>query len=329
MVCVAGNIVSAPICRMCTWWQHPPENPRPFPAISGKRREGPCMFLGDVIDERLCESCRGAVRIKVYECLHPQHDETTIRDCERCFDYEPRLQAGGVATWAIGVTVAPRRQPTLARCLTGLAAAGWLAPRIFAEPGVEIPPGFEHLPLTRRDSTLGPWPNWYLGLAELFQRDPSADAYLMVQDDALLCRNVRALLEKNLWPAPKVGVISVYCPGSYRSGVRGFFEVESRMGLIGALTYAFPNASVRSILSHAPTLAHRLRGPAAGIRQIDSVVGWWAHDRKLPVFYHSPSLAQHVSVDSTIWPTQEAFGARRAADFVGEGFDATALFASV
>ena len=53
-----------------------------------------------------------------------------------------------VKAWAVGVTTAPRRTPTLPRCLKSLAIAGWEEPRLFAEPGVETPP---HLPTSRRD----------------------------------------------------------------------------------------------------------------------------------------------------------------------------------
>ena len=79
----------------------------------------------------------------------------------------------------------------------------------------DIPQQFRHLPLTARDERLGAFPNWYLALAEMVMREPWAEAYLLVQDDAVLARNVREFLERELWPSPNVRAVSIYCPSHY------------------------------------------------------------------------------------------------------------------
>lgn len=113
-------------------------------------------------------------------------------------------------SWAVGVTTAPRPQPTLERTLSSLSAAGWERPRLFAEPGTALPSAFASLPQSRRESRLGAFSNWYLGLTELFFREPRADAYLMCQDDAVFALGARDYLETTLWPAANVGVVSIY-----------------------------------------------------------------------------------------------------------------------
>jgi hypothetical protein len=326
-VCTPNQHVTAELCRICSHWREPtPEVFRPFPPVALPPPDaGPCFHLGGQTHLRDCPTCRGNVRVKVFACEHPLHVETTLAECARCGEHDERLRTGTVRDWAVGVTTAPRTEPTLERTLASLAAAGWERARVFAEPGVELPGGFERLPCTRRDQPLGGWPNWFLGLAELAQREPHAQAYLMVQDDVVFCRNLRAYLEATLWPAERVGLVSPYCPAPYVRRMAGWHEVAAGENLVGALTYVFLNAAARLLLSDARVVNHRQRGAWAGLKDIDSVVGRWAGQSRLPVYYHTPSLAQHIGRTSVIWPQAANDGLRRAADFVGEEFDALTL----
>jgi len=322
------GLVTAEVCQVCPYWRDPPPNQqRPYVAMSGARRDGLCMFLGEQIDLRQCGGCRGNIQIKVFDCGHPLHEETTLQNCSTCLHFEERLQVELVRHWTLGVTTAPRRHPTLERCITSLQHAGWDSVRIFAEPGVELPVNAKGLPVTWRESTVGPWPNWYLSLTELYLREPRADAYFLVQDDTIFCRNLRRMLEKTLWPAEKLGLVSVFCPAPYAHGERGFRRVNSSLGLFGAQTYIFPNAAARLLLSHPEVIAHRLRGDTDGVALIDVVVGEWASKERLPVYYHSPSLAQHIGDTTTIWGDAQLRGRRTSRDFVGESFDAVTFLA--
>ncbi|WP_437194472.1 hypothetical protein [Planctomicrobium sp. SH527] len=204
--------------------------------------------------------------------------------------------------WAVGMTTAPRRKPTLERSLTSLIAAGWSSLRLFAEPGTEIPTQFEHLPITQHDKQLGAFPNWCLGLAELVLREPRADAYLMCQDDVLFSEGLRGYLEESLWPSPEAGVISVYCPNHYATNRNVGFHVENRgWQSCGALAYILPAASARALLCDLKVQEHRLNGPAEGLRNIDSVIGRWCLETGRTYLVHTPSLAQHIGEISTIW----------------------------
>lgn len=221
-----------------------------------------------------------------------------------------------IDSWAVGVTTAPRRLPTLERCVRSIAQAGWQSPRLFVDGDCDIPEAFGHLDVSHRASTLGAFPNWYLGLTELYLRHPRADAYLMCQDDVLLARGLKEYLEEKLWPAEEIGVLSLYCPShEHRDDAAGFCVTDPGWEAWGALAYLFSNPGVRAFLSDANVLNHRHHGPAEGLRNIDSVVGGWCRRRGLPYFVHVPSLAQHIGETSTIWKRGFLGGRRSAIEF--------------
>ena len=231
--------------------------------------------------------------------------------------------AGGLAvpvrTWSVGVTTAPRRKPTLAVTLASLARAGWDRPRLFAEPGAEVPAAFSGLPVSRRDETLGAFPNWLLGLAELVLRDPAADAYLMAQDDVLFSAGLRGYLERTLWPDARCGVVSVHCPSHLSAGLGlGYHALDLGWDAWGAQGYVFSNPSARALLADPLPVLHRRHGPREGLRNVDSLVGLWCRLRGRAYCVHVPSLAQHVGEASTLWPGATTFGRRRAGDFAAD-----------
>lgn len=231
---------------------------------------------------------------------------------------------GPVTTWATGVITAPRGDRTLPRCLESLAAAGWDSPWVFAEAGAAPPEVSTGQVVARCAPALGAWANWLLGLIELVQREPRADAYLMVEDDALFCRNVRALLEQLLWPANPTACVSLYCSQAYQMGSAGFHVIDRGWDLIGAVAMVFPNESAHRLITDDHVVRHRRDGPYDGRKNNDSVIGRWAREIGWPVYLCCPSLVQHIGHCSTIG-AYGAQGDRAAADFPGVEYDATAL----
>lgn len=231
----------------------------------------------------------------------------------------PEGRSRTVISWAVGVTTAPRPEPTLARTLDSLAAAGWEHPRLFVEPGSEIPPRFADLPRSDRDEPLGAFANWYLALAELVMRSPRAEAYFMVQDDVVFARGVRPFLERALWPAANCGAVSIYCPSHYAVGQPAGFHLEDRgWGTWTAQTLLLPNPSARALLSDVEVVNHRHHGPREGMKNIDCVVGRWCLAAGRPFYVYTPSLAQHIGETSTLYASASAAGRWSAATFIGE-----------
>lgn len=218
--------------------------------------------------------------------------------------------------WAVGVTTAPRRIPTVDQTLESLAQAGWNAPRLFVEPCESPSPLFENYPASYRVQTLGAFPNWYLGLSELYLCEPHADAYLMCQDDGLFAYGLREYLEETLWPSSPVGVVSLYCPcHEHMEDVVGYSEIDRGWQAWGAVAYVFSNPGLRELLSDSMVLNHRHHGPDEGLKNIDSIVGSWCQRRQLPYFVHVPTLVQHIGKTSTIRKKGGLRGHRVAVEF--------------
>ena len=171
--------------------------PRPFGLLPPPGRAGHAS-TGQRAGPRECKRCRGSVRQKTFACGHPLHGEAVLRDCRSCPDYEPLLATGAVKTWAVGLTTAPRQEPTLAGCLTAWPPPVGTRPSYLPNRERSCPERTRSLELVRRAAPLGVIGNWLLGLSELLVRAPAADAYLMVQDDVVFCRNVRGCLERVL-----------------------------------------------------------------------------------------------------------------------------------
>src|SRR5437870_5934494 len=72
-----------------------------------------------------------------------------------------------VRRWAVGVVTSACGRATLAATVDGLLRAGWAAPYLFLDGTVRVPERLAHLPGVLREPPVGPWPHYYLALAEL------------------------------------------------------------------------------------------------------------------------------------------------------------------
>lgn len=221
-----------------------------------------------------------------------------------------------VRNWAVGVTTAPRQVPTLDRCLDSLADAGWDRPRLFVDGPVDIPERFASLPRTSREPRVGAWPSYFLALSELLMREPRADAYLLVQDDAIFAAGlgVRDYLEQVLWPGRRPGVVSLFCSRAYTQATPGWVPMRKHW-VLGALAFVFARELAVEFIADLEVVRHRTSRERDGLAGIDWCVGRWSLRRGFPVYFPTPSLVQHIGDTSTIGPGQRALGNRRASWF--------------
>lgn len=224
-----------------------------------------------------------------------------------------------VRRWSVGITTSPRRQPTLGECIESVRHSGWSSPRLFVDGRFDLPSNGTSLPTTTRDIPVGAWPNYFLSLAELIMRDPAADAFLVLQDDALICRysGLREYLETVLWPNGRAGIASLYCSGAYTQPKRGWYRYRGRWQW-GGLAFLFSRPAAQRFLRDRYVIMHRWR--STGRVNIDGVIGRWAHRRRIPLYFPTPSLVQHIGETSTVWRGSQADHDRQA-DWFAAGVD--------
>jgi hypothetical protein len=227
----------------------------------------------------------------------------------------PRHRCGElVRQWSVGVTTAPRRRSHLDHCLTTLSEAGWPRPYLFADGAANIPADWSHLPTTIREELVGAWPNYYLSLIELLMREPLADAYMLVQDDAVFyCEeNIREYLEQILWPGNAPGIVSLYCATPDARDERGWFSYDG-VWKYGAVAFIFPREIAQRLVIAPTVFGHRWSAAGDSCVGIPDVLATWADASGIPFYYCSPSLVQHVGQTSSIWlGAHELTPARRA-----------------
>jgi hypothetical protein len=249
--------------------------------------------------------------------------------------------------WAVGVITAPRTGGYyLDRTISSLQSSGWDQILVFAEPQAPVTES-SNVQVIRRRKKYGDWTNWATGLYELFLSEPDSDYYFMLEDDALLCSGAKEYLEYALPKLEEFGSFSLYTPSRYHKANRArCFHDECRGKLTwSTVTVVMPHRSVLSFFSDENVQKHRFSdifqvkpefwhlkaSYGAGRTSVtdcvgntikDAVIGQWAERKKLPMYYHTPSLAEHIGIVSTLTDDDSTpENGRMSRDFVGEKYD--------
>lgn len=232
--------------------------------------------------------------------------------------------------WTVGLITAPRRDCYyLNDTLRSLTESGFGDVVVFAEPG-SVVPEWHTGPVVRRWKQFGDWTNWATGLFELLLAEPDSDYYFMSEDDGLFCKGMRAYLERTLPTIGEFATVSPYCPGRYhKPGFVGYHDECNGPLTWSTLTVIMSRAGVRSFFSDPDVQRHRFEDifptgirwgvevpPCNSVK--DAVLGLWALKNNLPMFYHTPCLASHIGISSTL-SSKNTNWENLAADFVGEG----------
>ncbi len=153
------------------------------------------------------------------------------------------------------------------------------------------------------------WRNWLAALSDLSRE--SVDAVLLAQDDVLFCKGLRDFLDRELWPSPNTGVVSLYCPGHLTKESETGFTRHQGMKTWGACALVFPVEVARAIVAHEYTQRwkHSCR--------IDMFVGKIKRRLEKEWWYATPSLAQHIGVESTLNHGGNQSRKMHALDFIG------------
>jgi hypothetical protein len=245
--------------------------------------------------------------------------------------YAPRNRSDvSPLSWMVGITTAPRRRPTIRYCIDSLRRSGWPRAFVFAdgcEPhdGRDIPEGKE-ITWISRSTNVGGWSNFVLAAQELVHRNPDADGYLMLQDDALLARysGLRSYVDRVMRTIGAGSIASLYCCDIDLKPSCGWDRSTLAMQR-GAQGFAFGGEAMRRFV--ADPITRPWEGPwhnngARPLEQrgIDGNIGRWAYQRGVPLWLPTPSLIWHLGETSTLWPGASMIGIRRAGDFLERHF---------
>ncbi len=209
---------------------------------------------------------------------------------------------------SVGILSAPRPEPTLNKCSAAIAESGFSLIHHATESESRhflSPCEFERSPT----GFLGNFQNWLQTARDLLTMDH--DAILIAEDDALFCRDVHALLQRDLWPAADCGCVSLYCPamshysqtsfGLGRTRVIMREPLSSSNNLVGALALVFPAAVLRELVYHesirhwkgSHAQARNPGTPPYERKAVDTWIGRTLVSMGLSIWNYSPSLVQH------------------------------------
>lgn len=293
-----------------------------------------CVHRGEKRRTGQCVTCSSRKPVSIFQCTikgecsyEHRASEKTVAQCSMCLDkHEPTdattipaslahakpdeiASAPSAWKWAVGITTAPRAKPTLDVTAASVIESGFPAFHVFAEPDTAIGPIAATGTVHHRVTRFGAFGNYIAALRDLLDAHPDADALLLVQDDTILAgQGLAAWLEKS-WPAEPMACLSLYTAEPYSLPHAGWGK---RLDWIwGACAIAWKPDAARAFLeSNEVALWEKQSG-------IDVLIGHYATAAGLPVYYPSPSLAQHVGHTSTVWPSSLAIGARRSTTFIG------------
>lgn len=229
------------------------------------------------------------------------------------------IRSGSIQQWAVGITTAPRRVPTLSQSLQSLIAAGWSEPTLFADGEVDIPREFSQIPKQVRTPNRGARAHYYLTLCDLLQNHPQADAILMAQDDALWPAHVpvREYLEAALWPDSESSLVSAWCCTDDTADLAGWHRI-SRPWKFGAVAFIYPRHLAQRFVDDETVRLACIgdpQGPRSGLSQL---IGEWAWKNQIPIDFPTPSLVQHIGDVSAIFEFSRAVGVRHASRYIGD-----------
>lgn len=214
--------------------------------------------------------------------------------------------------WAVCINAAPRPVSSLQETIDSVLSEGWQDVTVFSEPGTEQATGAARTII--RPNTIAPqifndlgpngrfgaFQNFVQSMADMLILYPQATALLYVQDDVRFATGTRELLERDLWPSQRTGIVSPYCPNftGYRAETQQLRRINYK-NLMGALAYAMPRDAVEEML-RLP-LVQSWKG---GVKQIltghnrkalDAFAGHAMAELERKVFFYTHSLCEHFS----------------------------------
>ena len=223
--------------------------------------------------------------------------------------------------FSTAVLTAPRPNCLLGQTIDSLVEAGWSASELVIHDGS---PPLGHTPS----------PKWCTeAYRTLFRgaldRWTDEEGLLVFEDDVAVCLGLKEYLERIPWPEDIRGIAMVtpYCPTAYSN--YGDFDKwhreDQRDTIAGTQSFIYTRRAVEMFVRQLdPDMPHEFHKDAyAGV---DVQVGQIAKRANMHIWYHIPSLVQHVGIcNSAVGFTTDLGTIYSAETFPGTRFDARGL----
>jgi hypothetical protein len=213
------------------------------------------------------------------------------------------------------VLTAPRPTSLLRQTLDSLDAADYSYPVIFDG----TPPRFARpSPAGCTAANLAMYRDALARLADT----PGVEGLLAFEDDVIVCQGLASYLAQSPWPEDpaKIAIVSPYCPeaySNYGTPMPKWHREDGRSTLAGSQAWIYPRHFLEKLVEFIQ--------PDEPLG-IDVVVGQCALKHDLHIWYHVPSLVQHMGIcNSSVGYTEDLGTIYHAATFPGEDFDARSL----
>jgi len=172
-----------------------------------------------------------------------------------------RMPARNDERWAVAITTAPRKEPTLEACVDSLRMCGW-EPIAFAEPGSDT---VDNVFTVWNDRKKGTWHNWR-DSAQWCIDNTAAEWIMTVQDDSLFHPDSKRFAEAVMWPSEDAGFVSLYTPKHYTirldNTIRppGVNRIVTK-SLWGACALIWPREVLKCVINHPVATGWRGASP--------------------------------------------------------------------
>ena len=196
----------------------------------------------------------------------------------------------------VAIISAPRKAETLSQSYRSAIDAGFKDIKVFGEPGT-IPVGLFH----ENEVRYGAFKNFHQALSYLVECGESPYVVIL-SDDIVYCKNAYAIVLKALEehadkPLGYYGLFTSGHDADYVGVTEGWNETKAGWDCWGGLFIMKKDVAKRMI--QQPFYQNHLKNYKAN-QQIDACVSETLKRMGLPMYIHSPSLAQHIGQSSTL-----------------------------
>ncbi len=191
--------------------------------------------------------------------------------------------------------------------MDSILSAGWSTKDLVVSADNNYYPNINHGIWTIvRNCKLGAWNHWFECLKFLLSKSKE-DWLPIIQDDVIFCKNLLPYLKQVKIP-DNCSIYSPFTPIQY-TGKQVGWTLISDPSLWMAQTLFIRRDAAEKILKS--NIVWQIRGD----NQIDNRLGLWLIQSKNKIYFHTPSLAEHIGETSTLWNKATVEGKRKSGSF--------------